>query len=130
MSSVIAAEAGLFLRSLLWGLMLGFGYEMTRWIGKALLRRKWWNGLEDLLYWSVCTVLIFVMIQKENSGIVRWYILAGMAAGAAVHHLVIRPVVHRGLRPMWITVRNSIQFVENLLKKRKKSVTLINKMEK
>ena len=69
------------------------------------------------------------MIREENGGVLRWYALVGAAAGAGTYGLGIRPVIHRILKIMWIPIRKTIQFVENLLKKRKKSVTLIGKIE-
>ena len=117
------------LRSLVWGLALGTGYDVVQWLGRWVFRGKWWRGLEDLLYWTVCAVVLFAMIREENGGTLRWYALAGAVAGAAVYSTGIRPVIHRLLRPVWIMAAKTIHFVENLLKKRKKSVTLKDKIE-
>ncbi len=122
-------ETGFLLRSIMCGAVLSVGYDLMRWIVDGLFRRRWWRGLEDLLYWTVCAIVLFAMIREENGGVLRWYALVGAAAGAGTYGLGIRPVIHRILKIMWIPIRKTIQFVENLLKKRKKSVTLIGKIE-
>lgn len=129
MSHIITEEAGFLLRSLVWGLTLGAVYDVVQWLGQGIFSRKWWRGLQDLLYWTICAVLLFAMIRQENGGTIRWYALAGAAAGASVYYVGIRPVIHRLLRPVWILATKPLHFVENLLKKRKKSVILKDKVE-
>ena len=118
------------LSSLVWGAILGAGYDAVHGIANLVAQRVWWRGLEDLVYWTVCAVVLFAMIREENGGTIRWYVLAGSVAGASVYHLVVRPVIHRLLKPLWISARKVIHFVENLLKKWKESVTLICKVGK
>lgn len=129
MSPVIAKEALLFLRSVVYGIGLGAAYEIMRRIAGGLFRRSWWRGLEELSFWTVCATVLFSMVREENGGTIRWYVLAGAAIGAGIYHCGIRPILHRMLRPLWKLARKSRRFVENLLKKRKKSVTLIDKVE-
>ncbi len=129
MSTVITGEIEFLFRSVVYGACLGAAYDMMRRIVGGLFRGSWWRGLEDLLYWTVCAIVLFSMIREENDGTIRWYVLAGTAAGAGIYYSVFRPVVHRILRLLWMPVRKLTQFVENLLKKRKKSVTLIDKID-
>lgn len=118
MSPVITDETVFFLRSVVYGVCLGAAYEVVRGIVDVLFRGPWWRGLEDLVYWTICAIVLFSMIREENDGMIRWYVLAGAAAGAGVYSCGIRPLLHRFLRPLWTFARKSIQFVENLLKKK------------
>lgn len=129
MSPLITGEAVFLLRSVICGMILGIGYEIMGRIVGLLFRRKWWRGLEDLLYWVICALVLFAMICEENGGTIRWYVLVGASAGAGVYYCVVCPILHRILRPLWTLTRKITQFVEKLLKKGEKSVTLINKVK-
>ena len=117
MSPVITEEAGFLIRSVVYGIFLGAFYEVMHWLVSILFRRKWWRGLEDLLYWTVCALILFSMIREDNGGTIRWYVLAGAVAGSGIYRGGFRPILHRLLKPLWKTIRKIRQFVENLLKK-------------
>ena len=117
MSPVITEEAGFLIRSVVYGIFLGAFYEVMHRLVSILFRRKWWRGLEDLLYWTVCALILFSMIREDNGGTIRWYVLAGAVAGAGMYYGGIRPVFHRLFRPLLKFARKIRQFVEKLLKK-------------
>lgn len=117
MSPLITEEAVLLVRSVMYGVFLGAGYDVLHWPMVHLFRDKWWCGLEDLLYWTLCALIIFAMIREENGGTIRWYVLAGAVAGSGIYRGGFRPILHRLLKPLWKPIRKIRQFVENLLKK-------------
>ena len=117
MSPVITEEVEFLVRSVVYGVFLGAFYEIMHRLVSILFRKKWWRGLEDLLYWTVCALVLFSMIREDNGGIIRWYLLAGATAGAGVYCGGLRPILHCLLRPLWKTIRKNRQFVEKLLKK-------------
>lgn len=43
-------------------------------------------GIEDLLYWLICTVVVFLMIYQENDGMVRGFALGGILIGMLVYY--------------------------------------------
>ena len=127
MSQVIAEEVRFLLVSVVWGGLMSAGYELLR-LGRLLFRHgQWWIGLEDLLYWTICAVLVFWMVMEENDGMIRWYALAGCVVGAGIYQRLFHRLFVWALRPLWKGYTFFRQFVENLLKKRKKSVTLRDK---
>ena len=129
MSPLIAEEIRLLVCSILWGMCLAAGYDVTHGTVCHLFRKRWWQDMVDLWYWTICAIMLFAMICEENYGTIRWYILAGASVGAGIYYGGIRPWIHRLLRPVWIFARKTRQFVENLLKNRRKSVTLKDKIE-
>ncbi len=93
------------------------GYELLRFLRLILRHSHWWIGLEDLLYWTLCAVMIFAMVLEQNSGEVRWYVLAGCTAGACLYQAAVHRILVWILTPLWKTVQLFYQFVKNLLKK-------------
>ena len=46
-------------------------------------------GIEDFFYWLVCTGVVFVMLYRENDGMVRGFALLGMAVGTVLYYLLL-----------------------------------------
>ena len=46
-------------------------------------------GVEDLIYWLICTVVVFLMIYQENDGMVRGFALGGILAGMIVYYFLL-----------------------------------------
>ncbi|MCI8401443.1 MAG: hypothetical protein HFI38_05020 [Lachnospiraceae bacterium] len=124
MSEVITGELRFLLVSIVWGAGIAACYEFLRLVRLVFRHGQMWTGLEDLLYWTICAILIFIMVMEENDGMVRWYVLAGCAAGACVYQFIFHPVVVFVLTPLKIAVKFSENFLRKLLKKKEKSCKL------
>ena len=48
-------------------------------------------GISDLFYWLAVALLVFVRIYRINQGTLRNFLLLGMASGAVLTYLTIRP---------------------------------------
>lgn len=110
--------------SVLWGGGIAACYETLRFMRLLFRHGEMWTGLEDLLFWTVCAVLVFTMVMEENDGLLRWYVIAGCVAGACIYQFLLHPLLLFLLQPLLGPARFFRRFFRNLLKKRPKSATL------
>ncbi len=77
----VRAQADLFLQSFLLGAFFCFIYDLLR-IGRRVFRRgKIWIGVQDIIYWLVYGVMIFLTLYRENDGLVRGFAIGAMLLG-------------------------------------------------
>lgn len=105
MSSVVRQEILFFAASVLTGVGLLLFYDVFRIFRRVVRHNTLAVSLEDFFYWCSAALIIFAMIFKENSGILRGYAFAGILIGAWLEWLV-----EVFFQKIWI----------KLLKKRKK----------
>lgn len=89
MSSDIIIEVDVFLKVIVLGAACGFLYDILRIFRRVRTRGYVLTGIEDLLYWMVSAVIMFIFIYKKNGGTVRAYIILGMAAGMLLYEIVL-----------------------------------------
>ena len=83
---MIRDEGSLLLRSVLWGIGLAALYDVLRILRGVIRHRQGVRSLEDLAYWCFTACSLFWLLFSGNNGTVRWYILAGVGAGAWLYH--------------------------------------------
>ena len=83
---VINLEVKLFLASVAWGIGLVVLYDCFRIFRRIVRHNKIWAGLEDLLFWIVCAILIFRMMYRINDGAIRGFAIAGVVIGMVLYH--------------------------------------------
>ena len=57
--------------SVLVGMGLFFLYDILRIFRRILPHGNIWIGVEDFLYWIIFTGVVFVLLYRENDGMVR-----------------------------------------------------------
>ncbi len=146
-SADILEEVRLFANSVVLGAALTFIYD-----GFVILRRVFkhsifWISAEDMFFWIGTALVVFLSLQKQGNGMLRWFIVAGAAvgmilykgsvsrfyvkyiAGAAQHIVVyIKRLAYFVLRPFkwakkclnsgFLKVNNGIKKVTIILKNR------------
>ena len=95
MSSYIQYELWLLGQSVLLGAGISLGYLVVRVIKKFPERRHTVLGMLDILYWLLAGLLIFTKIYETNQGILRSFILLGMAFGAYLVQLFPGPFLEK-----------------------------------
>ncbi|HAU87894.1 MAG TPA: spore cortex biosynthesis protein YabQ [Lachnospiraceae bacterium] len=111
----INLEVRLFLSSVLWGIGLVILYDCLRIFRRTVKHNKIWAGLEDVLYWTVCAVLIFRMMYRINDGAIRGFAIVGVVIGMVLYHYsvseffvqTITLVIHKCI----YGVKKTIQFI-------------------
>ena len=74
---------------------LFFLYDLLRIFRRIIPHGNFWIGVEDFLYWMVCTGTVFVMLYQENDGMVRGFALGGVVLGMLFYYLLLSRFVIR-----------------------------------
>lgn len=88
-SETIGNEAVLFMVSLLCGIGLAFVYDLFRIFRRLFSHGNVWIGIEDACYWIFCTVSVFLLLYRENDGMMRAFCFMGIAFGSIVYVFIL-----------------------------------------
>lgn len=94
-SQGISREAWLFLLFIGAGGGMIFVYDVLRILRGLFVHKIWLIALEDILYWLGCALFLFVMLCRENEGIVRGFIIGSILIGELLYNHFISPFVIR-----------------------------------
>lgn len=137
MNEAVLPELELLLFSVLSGAASFCGYDILLVVRAFLKRHTVLEKLFDLLYWGVASVLVFSMIHKKNSGVIRAYSILGMLAGMIVYRLIMKDRLVEGarksadrLRKWWFRKWEPIKNKKKELKIKRKQVKIEKKEKK
>lgn len=94
-SETIGHEAVFLGVSILVGAGLFLLYDILRIFRRLVRHGNIWIGVEDFLYWLVCTGAVFVMLYQENDGMVRGFALGGVVLGMLLYYVLLSRYVVR-----------------------------------
>lgn len=94
-SPAITQEGGLLLLSFGVGVLLMLSYDILRIFRKVIAHGTFSLGVEDVIYWLACSLVMFAMLYRENDGLLRWFVLAGIALGMLVENHFLSPYIVR-----------------------------------
>lgn len=125
---MIREEADFLLVSVLWGIGLTVLYDCLR-IGRVAVRHASWAvSIEDFFYWIIAGFALFYLLFSMNDGNIRWFALAGAAAGMWLYHITISPflvkILGTGLKYVLKGLLWPVKTIGHLLKKRVKWLTI------
>ena len=89
MSGEIINEVDIFFRAIILGALFALIYDFIRIIRRIVFKSFIIMGLEDILYWLIMSVMTCVFLYKVNGGVIRLYIITGIAAGMILYELSI-----------------------------------------
>lgn len=89
MSGEIINEVDIFFRTIILGVVFALIYDFIRIIRRIVFKSFIIMGLEDILYWLIMAVMTCVFLYKVNGGVIRSYIITGIAAGMILYELSI-----------------------------------------
>lgn len=89
MSGEIINEVDIFFRAIILGVVFALIYDFIRIIRRIVFKSFIIMGLEDILYWLIMAVMTCVFLYKVNGGVIRSYIITGIAAGMILYELSI-----------------------------------------
>lgn len=81
----MSGQAWLFLSTVVVGFIIGFVYDIFRIIRKTIPHRTWVVQVEDVLYWSSVSILMFYFMLQRNYGEIRFFSIAGAAIGMVIY---------------------------------------------
>ena len=114
MTMSVGSQAYIFLCSVAGGMAVALIYDFFRISRKAVKTGNLMIYIEDLLYWLIAAVVIFMTVYYGNEGELRSYLFIGALLGALLYALLFsRPVM------------NSSMFLINILKRIIKAIFFI-----
>ncbi|MGN0143062.1 MAG: spore cortex biosynthesis protein YabQ [Roseburia sp.] len=103
-SGAIGQEAVFLGVSVLLGAGMFLLYDCLRILRRIVPHGTVWIGVEDFLYWLVCTGAVFVMLYFQNDGMVRGYSLGGILVGMLFYYGLLSRFFIRLNVLVWKTV--------------------------
>ena len=88
-SGSIQNEMMLFGSAVLLGAALMLLYAVIRICRRILPRGIILVSIEDVIYWIVFGVAVFILLYRENDGAVRGFIVGGIAAGLFLYYQLL-----------------------------------------
>jgi spore cortex biosynthesis protein YabQ len=113
----IIAELLILKDAFLVGLAMVVVYDLFRLLRRIIPHGVIWISIEDSIYWILFGVLFFVLLYRENDGVMRLYIVIGIIIGAVAYYLLIGRFLFRFLADNIIKLKKQ-------LKKMRKAVTI------
>lgn len=138
-SRTIASEGSLLLISFLFGILLMLIYDIFRILRRIIKHGTILTAIEDVIYWLFCAIGIFAMLYQENDGLLRWFVVGGVAVGMLLENKLISPWVIRlfvKILKAWMKIIKKIfdvvvrpvkkvcRFLKKELKKLKKAIKI------
>ena len=84
-SENIGNEVVFFFISILCGMGLVFIYDFFRIFRRLAVHGTIWIGIEDMIYWFFCTIVVFLLLYQMNDGMIRAFSFLGIAIGGGVY---------------------------------------------
>ena len=94
-SGAIGQEAVFLGNAVMVGAGLFLLYDFLRIFRRILPHGNLWIGIEDFIYWIICTGVVFVMVYRENDGMMRGFALVGLAVGMFLYFLLLSRYIVR-----------------------------------
>ena len=115
--SGLELELALLGKAFLSGILLTVFYDVIRVIRRMIPHGIVWISLEDFVYGIVAGSWLFLKVCQVNDGIIRFYMILGIAAGVLLYRISLGQLMMR-----WLT--KWIRCVRKRLKSAAKAVTI------
>lgn len=111
----IADQVYVFLYAILGGAVAAFLYDILR-----IKRRAFKTGviivnLEDILYWIVAAVFLFITVYYSNSGEMRGYIFIGNIIGVTLYEALLSGIIIASSVMIINTVKKILLFLWKII---------------
>ncbi|MDD3173102.1 MAG: spore cortex biosynthesis protein YabQ [Herbinix sp.] len=116
MNHDISVELQFFLISVLWGAILLLVYDCLRIFRRLIKHDTFFVALEDLIFWVFASLFIFIMMYKENNGIIRGFSVMGMAIGMVLYHYIVSDFIVSMITKLIRTLISPFVFAINKIK--------------
>jgi len=105
----VSTEAYIFLYSVLSGMLIAFIYDIFRIKRKVVKTAVLFLYIEDILFWIIVVIVMFVLVYYSNEGEIRGYIYIGAIIGIIIYLLLLSKIVIRCsmavLNIMWKAIK-------------------------
>ena len=91
--TIVLGQMHIFLCAIAAGAAVALLYDLLRIKRRAIKTNVIIVSLEDILYWLVSAIIIFLTVYNSNSGEIRGYIFMGNIAGVLIYLLLLSKIV-------------------------------------
>ncbi len=98
MKQVIQDQVYFQITTLCAGMFMMFGYDILRLWRWLIPHGRIWVWVEDILYWSMLSIPVFILFFQMIDGVPRWYGIVGMLAGGILYEAGISIPLRTGLQ--------------------------------
>lgn len=123
-------EFVLFFCALWRGAFLMILYDFLRIYRNAHGCSRRFVSIQDLLYWLLTAFYLFVGLYRENSGVIRGYLLAGLLIGMAAWQYSLSPYFVRAGSWLWRKCVKIVKLPFAVLKKVRKRLNFSQKQDR
>lgn len=118
MNSEIVYEINTFCKAIMLGVMWGVIYDILRVFRRVKKCKVLRMGIEDTVYWFIMSVILVVFLYHNNGGIIRAYVIIGIAMGMFLYELSIGRFAVKYLSEFFCWFNKKIyKFIHWVLKK-------------
>lgn len=115
MSEIIGLQAKFFIASFASGIIMLIVYDVLRILRRIVKHSRLLVAIEDILFWVISSIFIFIMMYIENDGIIRGFSIMGMLLGMILYNILLSKYIVNGisyiLNKIIDTVRRIILFL-------------------
>jgi len=111
----IVDQVYIFLYAILAGAVVAFFYDLLRIKRRTIKTNVILVGLEDILYWLVAAVFLFITVYKSNSGEMRGYIFIGNVIGVILYESLFSKIIIKYSVMVINTIKKIVIFICKIL---------------
>lgn len=89
LSESIYQEIQFLLHSFLLGIIITFVYDNIRVFRRVIRHNNFFISIEDLFFWIMAAICIFLLQYRENDGVFRWFSVIGAFLGMLLYRKTI-----------------------------------------
>ena len=110
--------------SVLEGVGLVLVYDIFRIIRRVMKHGNIWISMEDIVYWLFCTVSVFLLLYRENDGLMRAFSFLGILLGSVTYYFLVIKIGVLVLTPFSKIGKKILLFFKKVLKKVYKTIKM------
>lgn len=107
----LSSQAIAFILSALTGLLVGVFFDLFRVARKLVRHKATATTIEDAVFWLFSTLFMFYLLQRVNSGEMRFYLFLGAALGAILYLMTLSPLFIKFALALALAVTKAVLFV-------------------
>lgn len=111
----IIDEFYIFLIAINYGLIIGGIYDFYRVFRHFSKQRKLLAALEDLFFWIITALIIFIFLVNKTDGIIRGFVVLGFLIGYAFYMKVISKYSYALLKKIFELILGLISEIISLI---------------
>ncbi len=85
----MASENVFLIYAVLMGILITFIYDWLRILRRLIPHNNFGVSVEDLIFWVFCAIEVFLLMNNESNGTLRWFAVLGALTGMIAYKKII-----------------------------------------